>query len=323
MQSDEAKILRSTYNILSRPIHTKISDSSIENAIYQHGKLVRPLLVITIARALKSTLDEIIYKFSGIIECIHCASLIKDDFLDSDEKRRNKQSAHEKRGSAYAMMMSDYIFCSALRAVNKITRNNNLLRKSVRCICSMIEAEAISYNNNSLGINCAPSKTLQIAAMKTGSLFALSSVGCGILLNLEKHKREALYNFGINIGVAFQLQNDLEEYFGAKSLSYDLSSDFKNGIATYPLSLLVKKMEYEERSVFESKFSNSNSRSILFNDVIHKMREKKIQNLVQNKIDKLLGRSYSYLVNSGFDHCFVSEISTWANKAFKNANYAI
>ena len=240
--------------------------------VYEGGKRLRPIIVLEIATFLYPlwrTNQELAYKirmFSLGLETIHCASLIIDDLptMDNDTYRRGNLTFHTKYGRQSSYLM----------VYNLLTLIKNIIWDNDDQSMEYLEFEE-EINNQleklilgqkyDLDNDWQPnqgSRTLKIAEYKTASLFKLAFLGPYYLLYKEiKHKlkdtelKEQLGNIGINLGIAFQLSDDI----------LDLETDTnKNnyGLETSPLELKDKYKYYYNliiNELFDLSFDSSSS----------------------------------------------------------------
>ena len=171
------------------------------HALFGGGKRLRPLFFVLCCR-LCGYPGEDLYILSTIFEYVHAASLLHDDVLDNAEVRRKKPTANNVWGNNAAVLEGDFLFSNsmsvALRAKN-LEFLNVLSRASLKMTEGQI-MELVHTDDWSLGKD----KYLEIIEAKTATLISVACASGAIISGADKKKGEALADFGINVGIAFQ-----------------------------------------------------------------------------------------------------------------------
>jgi octaprenyl-diphosphate synthase len=184
--------------------------------------------------------------FGAIIEAIHTASLLHDDVIDEAETRRGKTSAHKIWGNQIVVLVGDYLYSNSLRlAVSK--QNQKIMEALSEATTRMTEGEILQLNKTG-----DPSITMdeyyKIISAKTGILI---SAACRIGAILAGHAREteqALAEFGLKTGIAFQLADDILDYIAMQEdLGKKLGKDLDEGKITMPMIHLLKVAPSSEK----------------------------------------------------------------------------
>jgi len=220
----------------------------IEYSLKGKGKRYRPIIVHLTGRHFKSDPDDIM-KISMAIELLHCFTLIHDDIMDSDDKRRNMPTLHKKYDVPSAILAGDGIFTITQLILLSVDQNSKLLfQKYNEMVLEICEGQAMDKQyevEDELDVD----DYIEMVKKKTGALLGSCLSLPAIIENEKQGKVELLYNIGKNLGVAFQIQDDLFEIFGdekvmGKSLGSDIISNKKT-----PLAILAKnedKMRWEK-----------------------------------------------------------------------------
>ena len=220
----------------------------IEYSLKGKGKRYRPIIVHLTGRHFKSDPDDIM-KISMAIELLHCFTLIHDDIMDSDDKRRNMPTLHKKYDVPSAILAGDGIFTITQLILLSVDQNSKILfQKYNEMVLEICEGQAMDKQyevEDELDID----DYIEMVKKKTGALLGSCLALPAIIENENKSNVELLYNIGKNLGVAFQIQDDLFEIFGdekvmGKSLGSDIASNKKT-----PLAILAKnedKMRWEK-----------------------------------------------------------------------------
>ena len=257
----------------------------IEYSLKGKGKRYRPIIVHLTGRHFKSDPDDIM-KISMAIELLHCFTLIHDDIMDSDDKRRNMPTLHKKYDVPSAILAGDGIFTITQLILLSVDQNSKLLfQKYNEMVLEICEGQAMDKQyevEDELDID----DYIEMVKKKTGALLGSCLALPAIIENENKSNVELLYNIGKNLGVAFQIQDDLFEIFGdekvmGKSLGSDIASNKKT-----PLAILAKN---EDKMRWEKLVDEYDGKNL---DNIRKfLRESE----VKNKVDKI---AFDYFSNA-------------------------
>ena len=207
----------------------------IEYSLKGKGKRFRPIIVHLTGRHFKSDPDDIM-KISMAIELLHCFTLIHDDIMDSDDKRRNMPTLHKKYDVPSAILAGDGIFTITQLILLSVDQNSKLLfQKYNEMVLEICEGQAMDKQyevEDELDVD----DYIEMVKKKTGALLGSCLSLPAIIENEKQVNVELLYNIGKNLGVAFQIQDDLFEIFGdekimGKSLGSDIASNKKTPLA--------------------------------------------------------------------------------------------
>jgi octaprenyl-diphosphate synthase len=207
-----------------------------EYALTRQGKQLRAALTGLAANCVGGW-NESVTRAAVIIEMVHLATLVHDDILDEAEVRRGLPTLASKWGNSVAVLTGDCLFAHSLklaadfptpdvcRAVSTATRN----------VCS---GEIIQSHRKG-NLRLSEAEYLKIIRMKTGELFALACELGGSLADGTPDEAQALRNYGMALGTAYQIYDDCLDLFGAETdAGKSLGTDIAGGKATLPLLLL-------------------------------------------------------------------------------------
>lgn len=216
------------------------------------GKRIRPFLVAECSKFFDTDKDEII-QIAAAIELLHVYSLVHDDLpsIDDDDLRRGKPSTHKYFDEAIAVLVGDAlqalsfeILSDSYKKIKKIDQIN-LINSFAKYIGQdgMVGGQAIDIdkNQNNLSIE----KLLEMYKLKTANLISFSCQ-VGAIVSGAEQKINALKNFGDNIGIAFQISDDILDVIGDEKVTGKRAgSDLKNNKKTF-LNFLIL-MNQKER----------------------------------------------------------------------------
>ena len=203
------------------------------------GKRVRPAVLLMAAR-LSGYSGNLAVLYASVVEFIHTATLVHDDIVDDSTLRRGRQAVHSKWGNDVTVLLGDYLYIKSMALA--LTQDS---LDVVRILCDvtlrMIEGELFQLSKNG-DLALSESDHFEIIQRKTADLFGGCAEIGGILGNAGPEGRRALREYGFNLGVAFQLVDDLLDLTGREEvLGKPIASDLREGKLTLPLIHLVQQ----------------------------------------------------------------------------------
>jgi len=208
--------------------------SEVSTYLFQKsGKRIRPALLLLCSKLLGYKGKENII-LSALVETIHTASLIHDDIIDNSEVRRGEESVHAKWGPNITVLLGDYLYIKAL-GLSLHSKHRRITQILTSTSARMIEGELNEYYlSGNLDVN--EEDYLDIINKKTASLFSASCQIGGILGKASKREENLLMEYGNNLGMSFQIIDDLLDFTGNKKiLGKPILSDLCEGRITLPL----------------------------------------------------------------------------------------
>jgi octaprenyl-diphosphate synthase len=221
--------------------HVELVREVAGHIIFSGGKRLRPLLAVLCAR-LNGRDDAPVYKLSTVFEYLHAATLLHDDLVDSGKTRRGKPAAHLVYGPETAVLTGDFLFARTCSLATD-TGMLEIIRAITFVVEAMSQGEILQLGNRGRAglsrqqyLETIYKKTAVLieAACKVGALFA----GAG------QDKVNALARFGVKIGMAFQMTDDLLDITADPAVSGKaLYADLAEGKMTLPLIIALERME--------------------------------------------------------------------------------
>lgn len=203
------------------------------------GKRVRPALLILAAKVFREEVDESVIRLATVMEFLHTATLVHDDIIDGAEMRRGHQSVSSQWGNDTAVLMGDWLYMSAYETALR-ERDLAVLDTLTEATRKMTEGELIQLTLLD-NMRITEEQHLDIASRKTGYLFSASCRVGAILRGATEKERQAMADYGLNLGIAFQLVDDLLDFTSdAAKLGKPVLSDLREGKLTLPLIRLLK-----------------------------------------------------------------------------------
>ncbi len=201
--------------------------------IRQKGKKVRPLLVLLSAK-LCGEINASSYRAATLVEILHTATLVHDDVVDDADTRRGLASINAVWKNKVAVLMGDYLLSRGL-LLSLENKDYFFLHSTSNAVKRMSEGELLQIQK-SRQLDNDEKTYLQIIADKTASLFSTCTEIGAASTTEEVDKRESMRKYGHNVGMAFQIQDDLLDYLGRKSIiGKPTGIDIKEKKLTLPL----------------------------------------------------------------------------------------
>ena len=223
----------------------EIINQAVEDLISGGGKKLRPFLMFLAASFGDYDREELLQLGSGI-EILHMASLVHDDIIDNAELRRGNKTAQKRFGKKEAVFIGDFLLSRTFDIFFDYLDKDTLrkMNKNVRLLC---EGE-IEQSEKRFDFQISLRDYYRRIRHKTALLFALSSYLGAYVSGLRGKKLNLLYKLGLEIGMAFQIQDDLLDFEGdEKNTGKILAQDLKEGIITLPVILLLNKSKYRNK----------------------------------------------------------------------------
>ena len=181
-------------------------------------------------------------KVAVAIELLHTASLVHDDIVDNATQRRGKKSFNYLYGNDMAVMMGDMIFAKAGMFVFD-TSNVDVMNKFGSTIVDLSMGQLLEMKSRN-NVKQSKQNYLYRISKKTASLFETSTWAGSVLVNMNKKENETLGQFGMNLGYAFQIFDDISDFTDLNNniskSGKNIGIDINNGILTLPVILSLE-----------------------------------------------------------------------------------
>lgn len=241
----------------------KIIESSIIELVESGGKMLRPAFTI-IASKFGDYNEERARALAAVMEMFHMATLVHDDIIDEAQFRRGKETVQSKYGKNYAVYIGDYLFClcfKTLATTSSIERGIDIDTKVMSRIC-LGEIEQL---NSRFKKDVSVKEYLKRTSGKTAELFSLSLYVGAAESGCNKNLCRLFWNIGHNIGMAFQIIDDILDYTSSDEvLGKKSGNDLKEGIYTLPLILAMKNNpDIFEKVLKEDEYTNEEIENII------------------------------------------------------------
>ena len=203
------------------------------------GKRIRPALALLTAGATGEVTDDH-RKLGVILELVHIASLVHDDIMDGAELRRSVPTAAAKWGNSLSVLLGDVLFAHALELASEYDDSaiSRAIARASRDVC----AGEILQMQRRYDLNLSVTDYLKIIEMKTAALFAAATYLAAVLNDCSPEVQEAMKNYGLRLGTAYQIYDDCLDLVGDESTAgKTLRTDLAKGKLTLPVLFLLEK----------------------------------------------------------------------------------
>ncbi len=203
------------------------------------GKRLRPTLVLLCAAAIDQTNEAQIH-FAAVVEFIHTATLLHDDVVDVSELRRGRPTANSQFGNAPSVLVGDFLYTRAFQLM--VALNNHQLLKMMADTTNTIAAGEVLQLIRAGDPKTTEAQYYEVIDRKTAVLFAAACQGAGLLAKADETLHQKLYRYGQNVGIAFQLVDDLLDYEGDPQVTgKNVGDDLAEGKPTLPLIHVMRE----------------------------------------------------------------------------------
>ena len=202
------------------------------------GKRVRPAVLLMASRLSGYRGDRAVL-YASVVEFIHTATLVHDDIIDGADLRRGRMAVHSRWGNDITVLLGDYLYIKSMAMA--LTQDS---LEIIRLLCDvtlrMIEGEL--YQLTKAGdVDITEDEHFEIIRRKTAFLFGGCAQIGGLLGGVSPEREAALREYGFNLGIAFQLVDDLLDYTAdAAALGKPVGGDLREGKVTLPIILLLR-----------------------------------------------------------------------------------
>lgn len=204
---------------------------ALEHVRSRSGKMMRPLLVLLVAREL-GDVNEAALRSAVTLELLHTASLVHDDIVDDSDERRGQASANAVYGNKIAVLMGDWLLSAALQQAAR----TGLLRcvEIVARLGGTLSEGEVFQLSNIRSADCTEEAYFSIIRNKTAALFAACARLGAIAGGGDDAFTERAAAFGENVGICFQIRDDIFDFYDDESIGKPTGNDMAEGKITLP-----------------------------------------------------------------------------------------
>ncbi len=256
-----------------------------------HGKRLRPLFFL-LSCQLCDYQGKDAYRLSTIFEYLHAASLLHDDVVDNAENRRNRPSANHVWGNHAAVLEGDFLYSNA--SLIAVGSNNLLFLKRLTETAKQMAEGQIMELVHTDDWETSREDYMEIITAKTAVLMSAACACGAIITGAEKNAEQSLGKFGLNMGIAFQIIDDLLDYTSSEDVfGKPVGKDLKEGKITLPLIYTLPKIEASEGNRLENLFKNHQATEEDYRQLIGLVRSKgaldQIKDEARSYVDRAAG----------------------------------
>jgi octaprenyl-diphosphate synthase len=235
------------------------------------GKRVRPAVLLMAARLLGYTGERAIL-FGAAIEFIHSATLVHDDIIDESDVRRGRPAVHARWGNDVTVLLGDYLYIKSMALA--LTHDTlDIVRVLCDATLKMIEGEIYQLTKNG-DAAITEDEHFDIIRRKTAFLFGASSQIGGMLGGVAKEQEQALQQYGFNLGIAFQVVDDLLDFTGDfEALGKPVGADLVEGKMTLPLIHLMQQPGHSGGEIIRSIIEKRAATTEQWTEILALLRE--------------------------------------------------
>lgn len=209
----------------------------------QKGKQLRPILVMLSAGICRGITNKTI-KTAVSMELMHTASLVHDDVVDNSPTRRGQNALHKQWNNKVAILVGDYMLAKAIELLAAI-HNNTVLNTVADMTLALTSGEILQLHaNQSMWIS--EEQYLRIIKNKTARLFSACSEAGAASSGATARQQNALRQFGIYLGLCFQIKDDIFDFSDIEDLGKPTMNDINDGKATLPIIISLQRASKEE-----------------------------------------------------------------------------
>lgn len=237
-----SKIFEEKFNTRHFPSHTPSLYDPAQYILQLGGKRIRPVCVL-MGNELFDEINPDAYQVATAIELFHNFSLIHDDIMDKAPLRRGHETVHTRYGESTALLAGDVMLVQSYEYLNKIKREysqpiTHLFNQTAKAVCEGQQLDMDFEKRATVSLE----EYVKMITLKTSVLLAASLQLGSILGGAGQGNQQHLYEFGKNLGIAFQVQDDYLDAFGdpgkfGKQLGGDIISNKKTFLMIYVMEV--------------------------------------------------------------------------------------
>ena len=254
-------LVRHDLELVEREFEREVTDASpVVSSIARYlqeggGKRVRPALLLLASRLVSGEFDgqaqPSAIRMAAVMEMLHSATLLHDDIIDEARVRRGRASANAKWGNDVTVLMGDWLYMTAFD-MSLQERSFDILSALTQVTRLMVEGEImqLSLVGNS---HITEAEHLEIVRRKTAYMFSACAEVGGIVAGATREERRALAHYGLSVGIAFQLIDDVLDFVSTEAkLGKPVANDLREGKLTLPLIYLLEEGHDHHRNLVET-----------------------------------------------------------------------
>lgn len=278
----------------------KLLQEVLEYSLFSGGKRFRPLLAIMAARLSGEKGGDKLYQLAIAFEYLHVATLLHDDVIDNGKTRRGRPTVHLRFGTVAAILAGDFLHARSMALVGHLGG-----KRSLGLFCEattgMVDGEFVQLRNQQ-NYNQSVEQYFQSILGKTALLIGATTEIGVIFSGGNEEERLALKQYGINLGCAFQIIDDLLDYQGEEDQTGKKSgNDLAEGKITLPLIITLNRATEKDRSRIMQVLASKEAREASFAEISGLIDHYNGFSDSRNKAQKLIDVALDHLQR--FERC--------------------
>lgn len=226
----------------------------VDYCIDTSGKRIRPALVFLSGWRSPADIKPDLVRVAAVVELVHLATLVHDDIMDEADVRRNRRTAAREYGPTAAVLLGDALFAHALHLATQFptTEICAAVSESTRRVCAGEIVQTLRRRSTSI----TRADYQRIVDLKTAELFRVSCFLGARLAGFSSEYVDAVSRFGRHLGIAYQIYDDLVDFFGEESrIGKTLGTDLASGKLTLPLLTLLDRLPPAEAAAVRAEIT--------------------------------------------------------------------
>lgn len=253
------------------------------------GKRLRPALVLLVSKMLGYSGERDV-RYAAVVEMIHTATLIHDDIIDGSDLRRGHPTANNTWGNQTTVLVGDWLYTRTMDLCLELG-DVDVMRILTSATLRMTEGEILADRVRG-DLDVDEPTYMDITQRKTAELFSAACALPALFQPATLHLTERLLEFGRNVGISFQLVDDLLDFTAARSdLGKPVMADLREGRATLPIIMLLPRLDRTTRNRLQSVASSGSFDAISVDEVLQMVRTSGVLEEVQERAQLYAARA--------------------------------
>jgi octaprenyl-diphosphate synthase len=235
------------------------------------GKRIRPAVLLMASRLSGYQGDRAVL-YAAVVEFIHTATLVHDDIIDDSDLRRGRLAVHSRWGNDITVLLGDYLYIKSMALA--LTHDTlDLVRVLCDVTLKMIEGELYQLTKNG-DADITEEEHFEIIRRKTAYLFGGCAQIGGMLGNVGPEREQVLREYGFNLGIAFQLVDDLLDFTGdSRAVGKPVGGDLREGKVTLPLIHTLRQSPNGAASIVRRVIASRSVSVEEWNELLRNLKE--------------------------------------------------
>ncbi len=253
--ADQLRLVEQRLVDCTRSRESEITDIA-SHLIAGGGKRIRPVITLLTFNAFHGKREEDVVDIAAAMELIHAATLLHDDIIDGAEFRRGRESAYKRYGLTRTLVTGDFLFIKAFEFAGKF--DETVVQWTADACTSLTEGEILqgSFNRSR---TVTAQDYIEIVERKTASLFETGAKLGAYIAGASSEQVEMAASFGLNLGIAFQVMDDVLDVVGRRDLlGKSTGMDLRDGNPSLPIVLSLLDGHQTVARVFQTQTPTEN-----------------------------------------------------------------